>query len=137
LQLWERELAYRKEAERRAKDLEILDAYLVEQIKEQKQRLQEDYLDSTGKLEKGKAYPDFRRLKRLAKRYGVYKDAEGRFVQVSGGVVVWWCGGVVALGLRGVRLGEETVQHNGVVEGLQTRWWWWWWCGVLCTTVTW
>ena len=123
-------MAYRKEAERRAKDLEILDAYLVEQIKEQKQRLQEDYLDSTGKLEKGKAYPDFRRLKRLAKRYGVYKDAEGRFVQVSGG-------GTVALGLRGVRLGEETVQHNGVVEGLKTRWWWWWWCGVFCIAVTW
>ena len=60
-----------------------MDDYLVEQIVEQKARLAEDYLDQTCKLEKGKAYPDFRRLKRLAKRYGVYKDAEGRYIQAT------------------------------------------------------
>ena len=83
----------------------MLDAYLVEQIKEQKQRLQEDYLDNTCKLEKGKAYPDFRRLKRLAKRYGVYKDAEGRFVQVSGGTLR---GGVAGNGAAMARWNDLT-----------------------------
>jgi hypothetical protein len=82
-QLWERELAYRKEAEKRENDLKMLDEYLVKQIVEQKKRLNDDYLDNTCKLEKGKAYPDFRRLKRLAKRYGVYKDSEGRYIQAT------------------------------------------------------
>ena len=82
-QLWERELHYRKDAERKANDLEELDKYLVKQIVVQKKREKEDYLENTGKLQKGKAYPDFRRFKRLARTYGVYKDAEGRYVQAT------------------------------------------------------
>jgi hypothetical protein len=82
-QLWERELDYRKDAEKKAKDLEELDEFLVDQIVVQKKREEEDYLDNTGKLEKGKAYPDFRRLKKLARTYGVYKDKEGRYVQAT------------------------------------------------------
>ena len=51
------------------------------QIKIQKQRLKEDDTNNRGTNERGRAYPNFRRLKRLAKIYGVYKDKEGRFVQ--------------------------------------------------------
>ena len=80
-QLWERELQYRKDAERKQNDLAELDGFLVEQIKIQKQRLKEDDTNNRGTNERGRAYPNFRRLKRLAKIYGVYKDKEGRFVQ--------------------------------------------------------
>ncbi len=77
-QLWERELAYRADHERRRQELASLDEFLRTQIVEQKQRLKESDLDVRGVKQKGKAYPDFRRLKRLAKRYGVRRGPDGK-----------------------------------------------------------
>ena len=80
MQLWERELGYRAEVEKRRNDLEALDEFLRGQIVEQKKRLKEEDLDVRGVHRKGKAYPDFRRMKRLAKRYGVRRGSDGEII---------------------------------------------------------
>ena len=80
MQLWERELGYRAEVEKRRNDLEALDEFLRGQIVEQKKRLKEEDLDVRGVHRKGKAYPDFRRMKRLAKRYGVRRGSDGEIL---------------------------------------------------------
>ena len=82
-QLWERELQYRKNAEKKQADLAELDIFLRTQISEQKSRIKEDDLSNRGTNERGRAYPNFKRLKRLAKIYGVYKDKEGRWIQAT------------------------------------------------------
>lgn len=80
MQLWERELAYRAEMDKRTKDLASLDEFLRGQIVEQKQRLKNEDIDVRGVYRKGKAYPDFRRMKRLAKRYGVRRGSGGEIL---------------------------------------------------------
>jgi hypothetical protein len=118
MQLWERELGYRAEMEKRHNDLATLDEFLRGQISEQKQRLKEEDLDVRGVFRKGKAYPDFRRMKRLAKRYGVRRGADGEIIVNTARSVSSLATDATEPGLDADGMGEKTArrQHDEAVE---------------------